>query len=172
MEWRKKHKKNEWRERAVEGEGTAREGAGWGLWLPLLAAIDFLYASECISYFYPFPPPLPPFLIPPPCTQLRHPPYTSSSSHSPSLHHHPSQLPIYFPICRPVSLPYIPAALSHSIHISFPCPIAPSLSMISITLSLAVSLLNSLFLSQVKAEKHRRELLNRQGGWIDKVNDK
>lgn len=34
-------------ERAVEGERAVREGgervrAGWGLWLPLLTAIDFL----------------------------------------------------------------------------------------------------------------------------------
>lgn len=32
-EWRKKHKEDDWRE---------TEGAGWGLWLPLLTAIDFL----------------------------------------------------------------------------------------------------------------------------------
>lgn len=104
----------------------------------------------------------------PPCTQLRHPPYTSSSSsHSPSLHHHPSQPPIYFPICRPVSLPYIPEALSHGTHISFSCPIAPSLSMISISLSLTVylySTTSSRFMSKWKNTG--------ESGWTEMIDER
>lgn len=162
-------KKNEWREREKERRAREREqggGCGFPSWLLLIfckpqsasaISIHFLHLSLPFSS-----------LPPPPCTQLRHPPYTSSSSsHSPSLHHHPSQPPIYFPICRPVSLPYIPEALSHGTHISFSRPIAPSLSMISISLSLTVylySTTSSRFMSKWKNTG--------ESGWTEMIDER
>lgn len=127
-------------------------------WFSVSLRVHQLFLSISCTSFLP---------MPPTRTHLAQTP----SSHSPSLHHIPPLLPIYFAICQPVSHPYIPDALSRSVHISslsLPRPIGPPspLPHSCSSLSLSALPLNTSFL-QSSLWKRRRRWSSRKVGRMD-----